>query len=68
VRAGIKAKPRKEETMTVLNIKPVSTQESKPGFFGRLWQSVLRFDEALNFDPRDDLARRTADLEKKSKA
>jgi len=50
--------------MTVLNIKELPR---KPSFLSRLWQGVLRFDEALNFDPRDDLARRIADLERKSK-
>ncbi|SHN71003.1 hypothetical protein [Bradyrhizobium erythrophlei] len=55
--------------MTVLNIKALNTRElpGKPSFLSRLWQGVLRFDEALNFDPRDDLARRIADLERKSK-
>jgi hypothetical protein len=50
--------------MTVLNIKELPR---KPSFLSRLWQDALRFDEALNFDPRDDLARRIADLERKSK-
>jgi hypothetical protein len=35
--------------MTVLSIKELPR---KPSFLSRLWQGVLRFDEALNFDPR----------------
>ena len=55
--------------MTELNMKALDTQEmlKKPSFLSRLWQGILRFDEALNFDPQDDLARRVADLERRSK-
>jgi hypothetical protein len=39
--------------MTVLNLKTAAAKgpAEKSGFFRRLWQSILRFDEALNFDP-----------------
>jgi hypothetical protein len=55
--------------MTVLNIKTLAAPETneRPSFFKRMWQSILRLDEALNFDPRDDLARRITNLERKSK-
>ena len=54
--------------MTELNMKALDTQETlKPSFLSRLWQGILRFDEALNFDPQGDLARRIADLERRSK-
>jgi hypothetical protein len=55
--------------MTGLNIKTLAAPavNERPGFFKWLWHGILRFDEALNFDPRDDLARRIADLERKSK-
>lgn len=51
------------------NIKTLVAQEppEKTSFFRRFWQSVLRFDEALNFDPLADLARRVTDLEHRLK-
>jgi hypothetical protein len=51
--------------MTHLDLETPAAQGSieKPRFFRRLWQSILRFDEALNFDSRADLARRISDLE-----
>jgi hypothetical protein len=52
--------------MTVLNLKTAAAKgpAEKSGFFRRLWQSILRFDEALNFDSRADLARRISELER----
>ena len=46
------------------SVKTLVAQEpiEKTSFFERLWQSVVRFDEALNFDPHADLEPRGADL------
>jgi hypothetical protein len=54
--------------MTVLNMRTLAVRQSTEtsSFFKRLWRSVLRFDEALNFDPQEDLVRRISDLERKS--
>ena len=41
---------------------------AKTSFFRSLWQAFLRFDEALNSDPRGDLARRVAVLERQIEA
>jgi hypothetical protein len=41
---------------------------AKASFLRSLWQGVLRFDEALNSDPRSDLARRVAALERQIEA
>jgi len=56
--------------MSKLDMKALATQDpaTKTRFFGRLWRAVLRFDEALNFDPHDDLARRVADTERQLEA
>ena len=58
--------------MTSLNSKALDAKVFAPpdplvkaSFLARLWRGLLRFDEALNFDPRDDLARRITDLERK---
>lgn len=55
--------------MTVLHMKSAVSPEAgkQQGWFRWLWQAFLRFDEALNLDPQDDLARRIAELEKKSR-
>jgi hypothetical protein len=62
----------KGKTMTSLNSRALDTKAVaapepavKASFLARLWRGLVRFDEALNFDPRDDLARRIADLERK---
>jgi hypothetical protein len=57
----------KGKHMTVVHMKSEASLEAgkQQSWLRRLWQSVLRFDEALNFDPQDDLARRIAELEKK---
>jgi hypothetical protein len=51
-------------------MKNPDTQAStaKASFFRSLWQGVLRFDEALNSDPRSDLARRVTTLERQIEA
>jgi hypothetical protein len=50
----------------VTSLVPEGPTENR-GFLKRIWQSILRFDEALNFDPHNDLARRISDLERKSR-
>ena len=52
------------------SVKTLVAQEptEKTSFFRRLWQSVLRFDEALNVDPHVDLERRVTDLEHRLKS
>ena len=42
--------------------------DTKTGFFRSLWQALLRFDEALNSDPRTDLANRLTVLERQLEA
>ena len=37
---------------------------AKTQFFKSLWRLMLRFDEALNFDMRDDVTHRLAELER----
>jgi hypothetical protein len=55
--------------MAYAEIKNAATHEQteKRGFLKRLWQRILQCDDALNFDPRDDLARRISELERRSK-
>ena len=52
------------------NMKALTTQDptARTSFFRWLWHGILRFDEALNFDPRSDLARRVTELERKIEA
>jgi hypothetical protein len=47
-----------------MKITPTQTPRTKTQFFRSLWRAILRFDEALNYDSRDDLARRIAKLER----
>jgi hypothetical protein len=52
--------------MTNSNVKAPAAQDptAETSFFRWLWQGILRFDEALNFDPCSDVARRITDLER----
>jgi hypothetical protein len=50
----------------VTSLAPEGSIDNR-SFLKRIWQSILRFDEALNFDPHNDLARRISDLERKSR-
>lgn len=56
--------------MTNSNVKALATQDptAKTSFLRRLWQGILRFDEALNFDPCSDVARRVTDMERQIEA
>jgi hypothetical protein len=47
-----------------MKITMTRTPRTKRHFFRSLWQAILRFDEALNYNSRDDLARRIAELER----
>lgn len=56
--------------MTNFDMNALTTQRpaARTGFFRRLWQGVLRIDNALNFDPSSDLARRVGELERQIQA
>lgn len=74
-RSGSATARRKQETVKGQQMAyangndPVArSSEEKVGFLRRLWLSIVQFDDALNFDRHDDLARRISELERKSKA
>jgi hypothetical protein len=54
----------KGKKMVYANANSPARRESteKLGLLRRIWQAILRFDEALNFDRYDDLAHRISDL------
>jgi hypothetical protein len=59
----------KGKQMVYANVNSPARREptEKLGLLRRIWQAILRFDEALNFDRYDDLAHRISDLERKSR-
>jgi hypothetical protein len=49
------------------NREAASDQRRGNGFLNNIWNALVAFDDALNFDPVDDLRRRVRDLEDRSR-
>jgi hypothetical protein len=59
---------KKERLMKVIpNREAASDQRRGNGLLNNIWNALVAFDDAFNFDPVDDLRRRVRDLEDRSR-
>ena len=54
---------RSENMKTIPNSEVLSDRPPGTGLLSNIWNAIVAFDDALNFDPVDDLRRRVRNLE-----